>query len=382
MWHLLALLPLLSLVALSPVWALRTSASVAFHSLHLVSARDAWGYSQGGVYRTHDGGRHWQNRTPALTSGGLLEGGALDARHAWFTVSRAGEGPRLYRTRDGGVHWTWTRLFRQGSARVAFRDSQYGTAVVQLDRDRTHSAFVVLTSRDAGAHWGQVNSARPGHFRQALLQGGDLPDVSGLNDLRIQPGGFGLACGLSGPDQRPYVWQTRDGGRTFRDVAGQLPYAPAERRQFSSTRLAWSAGPLAVLLSDVQAGAPNERHVARLFRTEDAGRHWHTPAPLALPVHSGAALPAFADARHGWVWVRAVPDDQGQPGVSQLWRTGNGGENWRLLTPPFAATAAELTALSFADPQHGLAALRLGAGVSQLWRTDDAGEHWTQLDAS
>jgi hypothetical protein len=57
---------------------------------------------------------------------------------------------------------------------------------------------------------------------------------------------------------------------------------------------------------------------AGTFRTSDGGRHWQR---LTLPRGAGVQQPAFADARHGWVWV----------GSAGLFATADGGAHWRPL---------------------------------------------------
>jgi photosystem II stability/assembly factor-like uncharacterized protein len=96
------------------------------------------------------------------------------------------------------------------------------------------------------------------------------------------------------------------------------------------------------------------------FRTSDGGRHWQR---LTLPRGAGAQQPAFADLRHGWVWVEPAG----------LYATADGGARWRRLAAaglPVTRTPPRL--LGFRDGLHGW--LALGAS---LFGTADGGATWS-----
>jgi photosystem II stability/assembly factor-like uncharacterized protein len=102
---------------------------------------------------------------------------------------------------------------------------------------------------------------------------------------------------------------------------------------------------------------------AGTFRTSDGGRRWQ---PLTLPAGARGQHPAFADARHGWVW---------DPSQDDLQATADGGTQWRRLPAaglPAAPAPAQL--LGFRDTVHGWLAV---AGV--LYGTADGGRTWAAL---
>ena len=79
-----------------------------------LDARLVWaGTDDGLVWRTRDGGGHWQNVTPAALTAwskiGTVEPSHFDADSAYIAVDRHrldDPRPYIYRTHDGGTSWT------------------------------------------------------------------------------------------------------------------------------------------------------------------------------------------------------------------------------------------------------------------------------------
>jgi photosystem II stability/assembly factor-like uncharacterized protein len=104
------------------------------------------------AYVTHDGGRHWTPTTPVPIS--RLEGYPAfpysfpDARHGFFV-----SGNRLYRTSDGGQHWQARPmpipLERDGS--VQFLDGRRGWAFRPGDTQGRRS--ILWQTADSGESW-------------------------------------------------------------------------------------------------------------------------------------------------------------------------------------------------------------------------------------
>src|SRR5260370_7977060 len=67
-----------------------------------------WLFSGERVYRSTDGGPHWTDVSPALSSGGRYVAYALDSQQAWIAQSSTGQGlssVTFYRTANGGANW-------------------------------------------------------------------------------------------------------------------------------------------------------------------------------------------------------------------------------------------------------------------------------------
>ena len=94
-------------------WELTPTGSTAqFRGLAAVSKDVAWvGGTGGTVLRTVDGGKNWQNVSPAgAETLQFRDVEAFDAQRAVVLAIGTGEDSRVYRTVDGGK--TWTETFR------------------------------------------------------------------------------------------------------------------------------------------------------------------------------------------------------------------------------------------------------------------------------
>lgn len=354
-------------------------AAPALKDVALVSPNVAWGSSQAGVYRSTDGGQNWHNLTPDLRGDRLQGAFFLDADHAWLTATapydakgQALRPTRVLRTSDGGKHWKSVALFPRGGAGIKFTDARSGTALVELGAATGHTAFVLLTTRDAGATWHKVNSAEYGYMPDPELKGGTLPDVSGPNAFTLLPR-FGVLTGIYGPLDQPYLFITHDGGHSFQEGAGLVPYTPQEKQTAARTNVVWASGDWARLssLSQPAAGAS----ALRIFWTQDAGKTWKGSAALNLPPRSRAAV-NFSDWAHGWLWVQGS-DEQFKALPTHLYRTSNGGKDWRDLGAMWQDE--DLPTASFFGDQFGLALRYLGDQPRELWRTADGGQTWQRL---
>ena len=139
----------------SPSWTLLDTGSQShFRGLAPVSRQVAWlGGYDGLILRTTDGGRSWQDVSPA--GAGTLQFrdiSAFDARHAVAMSAGTGTDSRLYRTSDGGRHWQLAYQNTEPSAFfdcMDFYDPRHGLVL----SDPVDGKFRILSTRDGGRHW-------------------------------------------------------------------------------------------------------------------------------------------------------------------------------------------------------------------------------------
>lgn len=264
-----------------------------------------------GSYRTSDGGAHWQRLD--LPSGENIAFAFLNSREAWTASSS------LFHTTDAGQHWT---------------------EVVKLDQ-------VKGLSHGDSLGWGQFM------FRDAL---------SGW----LVPRGY-LGPGPSPPRSSPYLYRTRDGGKTWT----QQTLSPTVGGAFTDISLPQFFNDRNGVLI---VSAPEGMYA---YSTSDGGDHWSRPRPLTvsvppctriprkcLPVGAGAVV--FGDSRH---WFLAA----GQ----SLARSSDGGQHWEVLANVLSADV-EFAGLGFIDANNGWASV-VGTtqSVNGQYRTVDGGAHWT-----
>jgi len=166
---------------------------------------DLWvGTDDGKVWRTRDEGAHWQDVTPAAlgpwSKVGIIEASPHDAETAYLAVDRHrldDRRPYVYRTHDGGRHW---ELIVDGIAATHFVNAvredpvQRGLLYAATERG-------VYASADDGTHWQALQSGLPRtSVRDLVVKDNDLviathgrgfwilDDISALRQLAASPG--------------------------------------------------------------------------------------------------------------------------------------------------------------------------------------------------
>ncbi len=122
------------------------------------------------VYVTHDGGRHWTPTAPVPTIS--LEGypdipySFPDARHGFFLM-----GKRLYRTSDGGQHWQVipTRIPLDRVDTIQFLDGRHGFALRPGDTSGRRS--ILWRTADGGETWKGIPATIESFRRSGVAAG-------------------------------------------------------------------------------------------------------------------------------------------------------------------------------------------------------------------
>ena len=192
-------------------WELTPTGSASgFRGLAAVSADVAWvGGSAGQVLRTTDGGKSWQNVSPAGAEAlQFRDVEAFDAQRAVILAIGTGEDSRIYRTVDGGK--TWSESFRNTDPNafydcLDFNDGRTGLAL----SDPVDGKFRIAATSDGGKSW----KVQPTEGMPAALPGEFAFAASGTC-LVAGPGR--TAWFATGGADRPRVFRTSDGGRSWK----------------------------------------------------------------------------------------------------------------------------------------------------------------------
>src|SRR5689334_795359 len=184
-----------------------TGSTAQFRGLSAVSKDVAWvGGTQGQVLRTVDGGRHWQNVSPAGAEAlQFRDVQAFDAQRAVILSIGPGTDSRIYRTVNAGK--TWTETFRNTDPNafydcMAFNGGGHGLAL----SDPVDGKFRIAATSNGGKSW----KVQPNDGMPAALPGEFAFAASGTC-LVAGPGR--TAWFATGGGDRPRVFRTFDGGR-------------------------------------------------------------------------------------------------------------------------------------------------------------------------
>ena len=312
-------------------WDSVAASSVALQAVGLPSATQAVAVGDGGAtVVSNDAGASFAPIGGALT-GTFTSVSALSGR-VGYAFGAAGA---LARTTDGGQTWTEddaatsddVKAISFLSARVGFvldragqllRTDNAGDSYRILDTGTTQSpeAIKALDAR-------HVLLVGPAGVRRSD-DGGNTFAANVQKQVRTAPlfdvDRAGSTVVAYGPST---ILLSRDGGRRFAAVR-----RPSRAVRINALDL---VSPRVAFLLDARGP---------LYRTDDAGRHWHELPGLGTEVGSTMA---FADARHGWVSAAEFGDRRG----GWVLRTEDSGRTWapqlisdRPLTQAGVASAA------------------------------------------
>lgn len=194
-----------------------------FRGLDAVSPKVAWvGGSEGGVWTTSDGGRHWRDVSPPGAEKAKLlfrDVEASSARKAQVLAIGEGTDSRIYRTVDGGRTWTKTFVNREPKAFydcfAMYPDGRHGLAM----SDPVKGKFKIIRTSDGGRSWSAVPrkgmpKAKDGEF--AFAASGTCLVTQGKRNAYLASGGTAAR-----------VFFSRDRGLTWKVRRSTIPAAAA-----------------------------------------------------------------------------------------------------------------------------------------------------------
>ena len=254
-----------------------------------------------GLYRSDDGGAHWQ-AVPGLEALAVYDI-EFDARGGAYLATADG---LLYRAGDAGA-WKALPLGigpHDAVLDIALDPQQPGTVWIGIDEALGLQPILLMQSTDGGRHWLDRTPRRgmPMGCRQIAIDPGDRRRMAA-----VFAGSFGHG----------QVWVSEDAGAHWTNRSDGLPDRPLLSAAFAGSRLLVGGGQR---LGGAYLG---------LYGSDDDGRHWmpmHDPG-WASPLVSTIAVSA-ADPRLIWIGTDA-------DGVR---RSRDGGHSWSAPLPGTAST--------------------------------------------
>ncbi|WP_438290243.1 WD40/YVTN/BNR-like repeat-containing protein [Streptomyces sp. HUAS TT7] len=293
----------------TPAWEPKdTKSDARFRGLAAVSRSTAWvAGAKGTVLRTSDGGRSWQNVSPAGAADlEFRDVEAFDGRRAVVLAIGEGEASRVYRTEDGGA--TWSESFRNTDPKafydcLTFFDPRHGLAV----SDPVDGKYRILSTADGGRSWKVLPdkgmpAALPGEA--GFAASGQCLVSSGPRDVWLATGG-----GATGR-----VLHSSDRGLTWTAAESTIPAGDPARGVFGLAFRDRTHG-LAVG-GDYRAGQASPRAAAV---TGNGGRAWRQAATPVAAYRSGVA------------WLPHSRSSALAVGPTGTDLTRDGGRTWRTV---------------------------------------------------
>jgi len=303
----------------------------ALESIRMIDALIGWAVTSEQeaerFLRTTDGGIHWRDVTPFLSSGQKIsveKVAVLTSLIAWVL---SGE---LFHTVDGGRTWSnedipggWVQSMQFIDPRDGWIVSVQGANMASVEQD-------IYGSTDGGQTWIKAASTRP---FEATGSGLDL-QLGLYFDFAFLNATTGWVTGISLAEERVYLYVTHDGGRTWHLQKLPLPLlvtSPWGGVTRPPTFFTARHGILPVFYDNLNSQSYRPiASFAIFYVTNDGGMTWTSTTPVST-AHSGIALDrrgqslrtySFVDANHGWLADGDV-----------LYATSDGGHHWMKISP-------------------------------------------------
>jgi photosystem II stability/assembly factor-like uncharacterized protein len=271
-------------------------------------SQNGWGLSQDAAFITRDGGQQWDEVTPhtGWLANGIVKGFFLDSHTAWLLQPDAQDFNRgaLFRTTDGGQHWQSTRV-PFGPNPVQFLSASDGWVMADRGAAAGSMAVDIYKTTDGGSTWIKVQSAGP----QTQNQPGALPfggDKLGMAFSDMQHGWIGGSQPIVG---HSYLYRTTDGGKTwiFQELSIPPDYSDSSVLVYAPKFSNSDDGILPVSL---------ETQVEKLdfYITQDGDQTWQSTT-----VVQGSRAYDIVSFQDIWVWsgdTLNVSHDRGQTWLS------------------------------------------------------------------
>ncbi|HEY6320858.1 MAG TPA: hypothetical protein VJA16_04800, partial [Thermoanaerobaculia bacterium] len=252
------------------------------------------GSTQGGVWKSLDGGATWSHASRGLTDDRMVAL-AIDPLHPSTLYAAALTG--VWKSVDAAATWQATPFPAQN---LGF--SAVSSLLIDPARPGTVYAadyFEIYASNDGGDSWAYLHEDADGFGIQLAADPvhGNLFAV-----VTRETTGLGLLA-------------SADGGASWSDITGDIPSLPADVEIIDALQLAVDPNPPgAAFFAFGYSGVAPGTHGTATFRSVDGGRTWTHAGPGGAPIAVGPAHRIYAagyrsaDGGATWTPTGAPPD--------------------------------------------------------------------------
>ncbi len=313
-------------------------------SMGLLGNGSGWMAARNRVFRTSSAGLEWREITPpgTLTIHGVF---FLDREHGWMLRASAAGALEMARSGDGGESWTAAAFGLSeedasafgGPAAIDFVDPSHGWAMLRRTSSSNFSFGMLFATADGGATWVKLPN----------------PPLGDPVRFSSQRDGW-----LAGGPRHDQLYQTRDGGITWRAVRLAPPAGvePSAAVRYGLPRFGpdggtltaeyQAAGGAAVALYEMGGGAAGQARAA-LPAPESQHAAVAAAGGRLVRVTAGANVTAtdFSSETEGWMVTSEGHCEGYKTGCSQQQRllaTTDGGATFQDITPALLPAAAVL----------------------------------------
>ena len=303
----------------------------------------------------------------------------------------------LFHTVDAGQTWTQepggSTLSNGGSEVVGFASPDFGWR--QQFATGASQPYMFETTEDAGSTWSSIGPVDD--------HGGCEFATAVFANRHVGVAAYPLTYD-TGPTQTPWVWQTADGGTTWKRMTVPPPAALTNSSSFYGLPSFFAdVGVLPV------AFVHGSQTVVGFYRSVDAGITWSRPAVVPTestlfptagtdgfcgnPTEVAGAFPVVAIAGPQTWWVIGTS----HTGSRTITVTTDGGQSWTTVTPT-GFPAYTPTIQEYASLEGFINSLFVSNGVrawitvtegkslesqsAQLLQTTDGGRTWSRVNVN
>jgi photosystem II stability/assembly factor-like uncharacterized protein len=291
------------------------------------------GAASGGIFKTTDGGAHWQpvfDDHPVSSIGSLAVASA-DPNIVWagtgetFLRANISIGDGIYKSTDGGENWQRMGLEKTGRiGRVIVHphdpDIVYAAALGSVYQPQQERG--VYRTLDGGETWERILFVDENTGASDLVMDPNNPRIlfAGLWEISINT----WSRKSGGPGSS--LWMTRDGGETWKKLEGEgLPKPPWGKIGLTMSADDSSRVYALIETSSNRDFAPIEEFQGVVWRSDDGGEEWSMVSAnndlVQRPLYYSRALAAPDD--HDEIYFMSVRHSTSLDGAKTSFLTKN-----------------------------------------------------------